>query len=131
MHPNPAIKKTFDESGLANIPNIAITGPLAYSDLVYILQYCNLVATDSGGIQEEAVSLGKPVVVLRNETDRMEGVYAGIARLVGTDETTIKKTIQQILAKNENRHHNQLYGNGTAGKKIAEIINHAIYNQKG
>jgi len=126
MHPNPAIKKTFDESGLKNMPNIMVTAPLAYSDLVYVLEKCNLVATDSGGIQEEAASLGKPVIVLRNETDRSEGVYEGLAYLVGTDETKIQQTIAHVLTKKEKRSYNQLYGNGTASKQIVEIIKRGL-----
>lgn len=126
MHPNPAIKKAFDESGLKKMQNLMVISPLAYSDLVYVLQHCDLIATDSGGIQEEAVSLGIPVVVLRNETDRMEGVHAGIAHLVGTDEEKIINIVTQLLAKKEKRQQNQLYGNGTASKQIAEIIKRGL-----
>ena len=85
MHPNPAIKEVVEKSCLSQSSRIAITSPLSYSDLVYVLEQSNFVATDSGGIQEEATSLGKPVIVLRNETDRMEGVNEGYAYLAGTE----------------------------------------------
>ena len=101
MHPNPAIKKIFDESGLREVPNIMVTAPLAYNDLVYVLEKCDLIATDSGGIQEEAASLGKPIIILRNETDRSEGIHEGLAYLVGTDEKKIQQTIVQVLTKKE------------------------------
>jgi UDP-N-acetylglucosamine 2-epimerase (non-hydrolysing) len=127
MHPNPIIKKTLDETCLNKMSRITIINPLIYSDLVYVLQHCNVIATDSGGIQEEAVSLGKQVVVLRNETDRMEGIYEGLAYLAGTNEEKIINAIETILKRKEKTSNNHLYGNGTAGQQIAHIIYTILY----
>ena len=122
VHPNPAIKQTLRESGLDQMPNIFITKPVEYTDLVFLLDAVDLVATDSGGIQEEAVSLGKPTLVLRNETDRPEGITAGIAQLVGTDENRIITEIGNTLISKRTFDHNAIYGDGTASQQIVEII---------
>lgn len=122
VHPNPAIKQTLQESGLDQLPNIFITKPVEYTDLVYLLDSVDLVATDSGGIQEEAVSLGKQVFVLRNETDRPEGVLHGIAQLVGTQQDNIISKITDALTQEKRFYKNSIYGDGTASKQIVQII---------
>ena len=122
MHPNPVIKTAVNETGLDHMEHIAIINPLAYSDLIYVLEHCDLVATDSGGIQEEAASLGKPVIVLRNETDRAEVLDEGLAYLAGTHEEKIQQSITDILSTNKTLNYHQLYGNGTASKQIVDII---------
>lgn len=122
MHPNPIIKEKFEESGLEKMPNILVTKPLIYNDLVYILDAVDFVATDSGGIQEEAISLGKPVLVLRNETDRPEGLMHGIAQLVGTNEECIVKNISITLHGTRNYGNCMVYGNGDTSNQIAHII---------
>lgn len=86
FHPNPQVVKAISAAGLSRLENIHLTEPLSYTDLVYTLDQADWVMTDSGGIQEEAISLAKPVLVLREKTERIEGVWAGLARLVGTDE---------------------------------------------
>lgn len=127
MHPNPRIKHVFNQSGLDAVENIVALKPLSYPDLVYALNEADLIATDSGGIQEEGVSLGKKVLILRNETDRPEGIYAGIAELVGTDEELIHTSIQDALAQEHSYRNTTVYGDGTACKKIAAIIKEKIF----
>lgn len=126
MHPNPCVKQAVAETHLADSTGIAIINPLSYNDLVYVLEHSNLIATDSGGIQEEGTSLGKPVIVLRNETDRMEGVKEGCLFLVGTDVVKIQTMINQLL-NSAGFPNNHLYGDGTAGKKIAQFIKETLY----
>ncbi len=85
IHYSPAVRDAAKEAGLVNLSNIHIMDPLDYPSLVFAMEKCYLVLTDSGGIQEEAPSLGKPVLVMRDTTERPEGVKAGVAKLVGTD----------------------------------------------
>jgi len=127
MHPNPIIKQIFTQSGLDALDTIVTLKPLAYPDLVYALTEANLIATDSGGIQEEGVSLGKKVLILRNETDRPEGIYAGIAQLVGTDEELIYTSIQDALAHEHSYRNTMVYGDGTACQKIAAIVKEKLF----
>lgn len=127
MHPNPCVKEAVEQTQLRSCSDIFVTSPLSYADLVYVLEHSNFIATDSGGIQEEANSLGKQVIVLRNETDRMEGVKAGCSYLAGTDEEQIRSLINNLLENNQHRSANNLYGIGTAGRQIASIIKHAFY----
>ncbi|ACQ79456.1 UDP-N-acetylglucosamine 2-epimerase [Beutenbergia cavernae DSM 12333] len=96
MHPNPTVRAVL-EPELAGIPNVVLTEPLGYSDLANVLARSTLVVTDSGGLQEEAPALGKPVLVLRENTERPEAVAAGTARLVGTDEAGIVAAIEELL----------------------------------
>lgn len=123
MHPNPAIKQSLDRVGLTAQDNIFITTPLDYADMIYLMVNADGIATDSGGIQEEGITLGKPVIVLRTETERGEGVAAGLAKLVGTDEDMIEREIQNFSCKRlEGSIHRPIYGDGTASTKIVEII---------
>lgn len=122
-HPNPVVQKALRESGLGSMPNIAIFPPLSYPNLVYLLEASSGVATDSGGISEEAVSLHKPVLILRNETDRPEGVQAGDAQLVGTDEEKILAGLEWIVKKplNETEAPSP-FGDGKAAERIAQGV---------
>lgn len=124
VHPNPVIQHILEESELNITPNIVITPPLLYPDLVYLLDIVDGVATDSGGIQEEAVTLNKPVLVLRNETDRPEAVQEGVAVLVGTNEDRILEGIQKIMQGlfKTGGVESLLYGDGKASQKIISII---------
>lgn len=121
-HPNPLVQKTITESGLETVPGIHLLPPLVYSDLVYCLLEAEWVATDSGGIQEEAISLGKPVVVLRTLTERIEGVWAGVAELAGTDTMTILECMKRVHATKPSFSSTNIYGDGQASKKIASFI---------
>lgn len=123
FHPNPQVISALEKSGLALLPNIMITEPILYSDMVYVLHHVSFVATDSGGIQEEAISLGKRVVVLREKTERMEGIWAGYAQLAGTDSARIIAALTVCLdVCNDTVQHQQIYGDGHAAEKITQIL---------
>lgn len=96
VHLNPNVREPVFRL-LAGHPRIHLLEPVAYQELVYLLKHCTLVLTDSGGIQEEAPVLGKPVLVMRRETERPEGIAAGTARLVGTDGDTIVRETERLL----------------------------------
>lgn len=125
LHPNPSVAGVM-RPALAGHDNIALINPLDYLDFVGMMEACDIVLTDSGGIQEEAPSLGKPVLVMRDTTERPEGVAAGTARLVGADASVIVAETSRLL---DDRHaygqmalaHNP-YGDGTASRKIAEVL---------
>ena len=125
MHPNPNVGQVMDAI-LGNRPNVARTAPLAYPHFVRALDLCDLVLTDSGGVQEEAPALAKPVLVMRETTERPEGVAAGTARLVGTDEERIVSEVFTLLDDKAAyaamaRAHNP-YGDGHAAARIAGVI---------
>ncbi|HEB52531.1 MAG TPA: UDP-N-acetylglucosamine 2-epimerase (non-hydrolyzing) [bacterium] len=124
VHPNPNVHDTAHRV-LGGHEAIRLTEPLDYPDMVAAMRACDLILTDSGGVQEEAPSLGKPVLVLRSTTERPEGCTAGAARLVGTDRDAIVAAANRLLdddnayramAKVENP-----YGDGTAAHRIAEL----------
>jgi len=100
--------------------------PLSYTDLVTALERARLVLTDSGGIQEEAPTFGTPVLVLREVTERPEGVRAGVARVVGTDGDRIRGAALELLR--DDRAHGAMarasnpYGDGEAGERIADVV---------
>lgn len=100
VHPNPNVKKIFHEK-CQNILNIHLLEPLDYDDLVYIINKCYFIITDSGGIQEEAPSLGKPVLILRNETERNEIIEAKIGKLIGLETANITKEANILLDNQE------------------------------
>lgn len=125
VHPNPVIKEIINKTSLSSLPNVFISPPLCYPDLVYVLLSAQGVLTDSGGIQEEAVSLKKMTLVLRNETDRPEGLQDGYARLVGTNALFIKKGLEDIqasLLSTETSLTPSPYGEGDAAEKITYFI---------
>jgi len=123
VHPNPNVSSAVKESGIENIKNIFICGPLYYKELVYLLLNVNFVATDSGGIQEEAVSLGKRVLVLRDVTERWEGVWDGSEKLVGTDTDLILTGLNEFYNLDTNANiESSIYGDGNACKRIVNIL---------
>ncbi|MCC7398178.1 MAG: UDP-N-acetylglucosamine 2-epimerase (non-hydrolyzing) [Planctomycetes bacterium] len=124
VHPNPNVRDTAF-GVLGGHPAIRLVEPLDYPDMVAAMRACHLILTDSGGVQEEAPSLGKPVLVLRTTTERPEGVTAGAAQLVGTDHDAIVAAANRLLdddlayaamAKVENP-----YGDGRAAARIATL----------
>jgi UDP-N-acetylglucosamine 2-epimerase (non-hydrolysing) len=125
VHPNPNVTAAVDRH-LRNLPNVHLVAPLDYADLVAVLQAATLVVTDSGGLQEEAPSLGKPVLVLRDVTERPEAVRAGTVRLVGTDKATIVREARRLLK--DPRHYRNMaeavnpYGDGRAARRIAQAV---------
>lgn len=128
VHPNPNVRAVMNER-LGHQDNVAMIDPLDYPHFVRLLAMSTLVLTDSGGVQEEAPSLGKPVLVMRNTTERPEGVEAGTARLVGTDRARIVSEVSSLLDDAQAydamaRAHNP-FGDGTAAQRIARIIQDA------
>ena len=125
MHPNPNVAVAMDAI-LGERDNIARIEPLDYPHFIRALEMCEIALTDSGGVQEEAPALGKPVLVMRETTERPEGVEAGTARLVGTDADTIVSEISTLLDDKAAysamaRAHNP-FGDGHASERIAKII---------
>ena len=125
VHPNPQVLQPAREL-LAEHPRIHLTEPLGYLDLVTALQHAALVLTDSGGIQEEAPTFGTPVLVLREVTERPEGVAAGVAILVGTDGDKILSEAGRLLGSEDARagmaRAVNPYGDGRAGERIADVV---------
>lgn len=123
-HPNPRVVEAACASELSALPNIYMCEPLSYKEMVYLLDHADIVLTDSGGIQEEAVSLGKPVLVLRDKTERMEGVLTGLAHVVGTTPEVIEHHVQQLITKGApgTPFASQTYGDGYAAEKIVSIL---------
>lgn len=130
-HPNPAVLRALEQVDLTQSKNIVLCKPLSYANLVYLLLEVDWVATDSGGICEEAVSLGKPVLILRNETERMEAVWNGNAKLTGTDyDQLLYYMNMQADAVKVKTKNNTIYGNGTACEKIVTIFQRFLENKK-
>lgn len=124
VHPNPQVQKTVRQ--LLDHPNIYLLDPLDYPSFVYLLERSSIVLTDSGGVQEEAPALGKPVFVLRDQTERPEAVEAGAVHLVGTGENEITSAIgAQLSAMASGDFIMQPifpYGDGSAARQIVHIL---------
>ena len=124
VHPNPNVHDKI-HSRLGNFKNIHLLKPLDYPYLVYLMKHAKLILTDSGGIQEEAPSFACPTLVMRYETERKEGIEAGVSKLVGADYEKIVEESEKILSstKDSTRLKAQNpYGDGTASKQIEKII---------
>ena len=125
IHMNPIVRQAADEE-LGGCAQIHIIDPLEVLDFHNFLARSYLILTDSGGIQEEAPSLGKPVLVMRDTTERPEGIKAGTLKLVGTDEQTIYDNFKLLLENSEvyhkMAHASNPYGDGFACKRIADIL---------
>ena len=125
VHPNPNVVAVMDRM-LGDRPNVARIDPLDYPHFIRALDLCDLALTDSGGVQEEAPALGKPVLVMRETTERPEGVVAGTAKLVGTDTDRIVSEVSTLLDDRDAylamaRAHNP-FGDGQAAVRIARIV---------
>jgi UDP-N-acetylglucosamine 2-epimerase (non-hydrolysing) len=123
-HMNPSVRKAF-HTAISGRVNVLVTGPLRYAQFIRLLARAELVLTDSGGIQEEAPVLGVPVLVLRERTERSEGLDAGAAQLVGTDEGAIVAAAHRVLAGPRERSPasaGRLYGDGRAAVRSAAAI---------
>ncbi|HDS09972.1 MAG TPA: UDP-N-acetylglucosamine 2-epimerase (non-hydrolyzing) [Firmicutes bacterium] len=125
VHPNPNVKLPVYEN-LKGIPNIILTDPLPYTDFIMIMKKAFLIISDSGGIQEEAPVLGKPVVVLREKTERVEAVKNNAAILTGHDKekiiTTVSGLIRDRTLYKKMSKIRYLYGDGKAGSRIYKFI---------
>ena len=126
VHLNPKVQKPVYDL-LGDIPNISLISPLGYPSFLWLMSKSFFIITDSGGVQEEAPSLGKPVLVMRDTTERPEAVKAGTVILVGTNESKIISQAEKLLTDKE--HYNQMqkshnpYGDGKASKRIFDFIN--------
>lgn len=129
VHPNPQVKELV-KSKLGGIANISLVEPMEYMDFVSAMKRCNFVITDSGGIQEEAPALGKPVLVLRTETERPEVIEHGMACLVGTEADVIFSTAQRLLT--DEKFYQSMavghspYGDGQASQRITEHLHSSL-----
>ncbi len=128
VHLNPRVREPV--RALSDLPNVHLLEPLAYAPFVRLMDRCVFVLTDSGGIQEEAPALGKPVLVMREVTERPEGVEAGTARLVGTDPERIVAEAERLLADADarramSRAHNP-FGDGRAAERIVRALASAL-----
>lgn len=125
VHLNPNVREPVNRL-LTGKKNVHLIEPLEYPEFITMIERSYIVLTDSGGLQEEAPSLGKPVLVMREVTERIEGVEAGTAKLVGTDKNLIVSEISNLLdnkkAYEEMAQAVNPYGDGTSCKKIADII---------
>ena len=125
IHMNPAVREIASRH-LSGCDRIKIIEPLDVLDFHNFLANCYMILTDSGGIQEEAPSLGKPVLVMRDTTERPEGIKAGTLRLVGTDESVIYDNFKELLDSTDAyikmSHASNPYGDGNACRRIADII---------
>lgn len=131
VHLNPDIKSAAYKQ-LDEIRNLKLIDPVNYGEMIFLINNSYLILTDSGGLQEEAPSLNKPVVVLRNKTERTEGLEVGCSILAGTDTKKIINTVSNILDNKER--YNEMaskinpYGDGTSAKQIRKIIHNLIYD---
>ncbi|HET9906377.1 MAG TPA: UDP-N-acetylglucosamine 2-epimerase, partial [Anaerolineales bacterium] len=125
VHLNPNVRKTVYET-LSDIPNISLIEPVDYEALVGLMSKAHFIMTDSGGIQEEAPSLHKPVLVLRETTERPEAIDAGAAKLVGTDPDKIYTEAVRLIEDSENyyqmSHAINPYGDGQASQRIVQFL---------
>ena len=129
MHLNPNVRKPIHKifgDNLSDLGNLFFIEPLEYLDFVFLMEKSTIVLTDSGGIQEEAPGLGKPVLVMRNTTERPEALDAGTVKLVGTDYNKIVDNVS-ILLDDENEYNkmsraNNPYGDGKASPRIADAL---------
>jgi len=125
VHLNPNVQKPVYQI-LGNTENIYLLSPLDYKSFVFLMSECYLVLTDSGGVQEEAPSLGKPVLVMRETTERPEGVLAGTVKIVGTNKEKIIKETQELL--NNPKAYEKMskainpYGDGKAAERIVKAL---------
>jgi UDP-N-acetylglucosamine 2-epimerase (non-hydrolysing) len=125
IHKNPVVRESI-EPVFAGHPRLILVEPLDYVPFVYAQQHCHLILTDSGGVQEEAPTLGKPVLVMRTNTERPEAVEAGAARLVGVNKESIVKHARELLtsqkAYGSMANAMNPYGDGQAAPRIVRAI---------
>ncbi len=125
VHKNPVVRQIV-EAELSQVARVHLVEPLDYEPFVHLMQRAYLILTDSGGIQEEAPSLGKPVLVLRNVTERPEGIAAGTLRVVGTDTESIVRETTHLLsdqhAYSAMAQASNPYGDGQTAKRIVDIL---------
>ena len=121
VHPNPSVYGPAHQA-LGSVERVLLTDPLDYVDTIGIMQRVRLILTDSGGIQEEAPAFGVPVLVMRDVTERPEGIEAGAAQLVGTEIGRISDAVTKTLSGPRPKIRGNPYGDGQAGVRIADIV---------
>ena len=125
VHLNPNVQRPVHEI-LDGLANVSLIEPIDYPEMIWLMEKCRLVLTDSGGIQEEAPALGKPVLVMRDVTERQEGVEAGTAELVGTDQERIVESVNRLLT--DERAYQRMakavnpYGDGSTSTQVRDIL---------
>jgi UDP-N-acetylglucosamine 2-epimerase (non-hydrolysing) len=127
VHLNPQVREPVHRT-LDGIENVTLLDPVDYQSLIWLLRRCHFLITDSGGLQEEAAGVGKPVLVLRDATERPEGILAGSARLIGSNGTRLVEEAQRVLG-DEAEYERMVagtkpcpYGDGHAAERIVEIL---------
>lgn len=132
VHLNPNVQTPVTEI-LSDLSNIFLIEPQKYPVFVWLMSKSHIILTDSGGVQEEAPSLGKPVLVMREVTERTEGIEAGTAKLVGTSESAIYQSIKELLQNEEKYHQMSIaqnpYGDGHSSERIVNIL-HKVLSEK-
>jgi len=125
VHLNPNVREPVERI-LGGVPRVKLFAPVDYPSMVALMKACHLVLTDSGGVQEEAPSIGKPVLVMRNATERPEGVQAGTSMLVGVDRSRIVRELNNLLDnKDEYSRMSEArnpYGDGHASELILQAL---------
>lgn len=121
IHPNPNVNEALEKSGIHN-SRLIQTPAMDYLPFLHVLKRADLILTDSGGIQEEAAFLGRPVLILRNETERQELIEAGLGELTGTDKSKIVNRAKALLDSGINHSSSEIFGDGTAAEKIRKVL---------
>lgn len=126
VHLNPKVRMPVFRA-LSGIPRISLIDPLPYADMVCLMEAAEFILTDSGGIQEEAAAIRKPVLIFRDTTERPEGVAAGAAKLIGTNEESVRQHLEELLAHPEycrrmSEAGGNLYGDGHAADRIVKAL---------
>lgn len=129
VHPNPNLREPV-RAILSGTPSVLLCNPLPYFDMMYLLRQCQVVLSDSGGLQEEAPALGKRILVARGVTERPEGVESGVALLVGADRERILRELERAFGEERvptfDVSPDTPYGDGVAGGRIADIVAHKL-----
>jgi UDP-N-acetylglucosamine 2-epimerase (non-hydrolysing) len=129
LHPNPSVRAAI-RPRLKGLPNVILCEPLDYDEFLSCLRHAYLILSDSGGVQEEATALGKPVLVLRGETERQEGVAAGALKLLGTDARRLAREGQRLLDDRRARERmcraSNAFGDGHAAARIVRILERSL-----
>jgi len=125
VHLNPNVQKPVHDI-MRGLGNVHLIAPMSYEPFVHLMKRSTIILTDSGGIQEEAPSLGKPVLVMRQKTERPEGIAAGTVRLVGTSRQSIESAASELMddpeAYRKMAQAKNPYGDGKASRRIADIL---------
>lgn len=130
MHPNPNFQTKIKKI-LSNLSNVLLVDPISYDTFPHVLNASDIILSDSGGLQEEASTLGKPLLLMRNKTDRPEGVYHGLIKIIGTETFKIQSAVETIIDKIRvsafKDSKRDIFGDGKASERIAHIIEQFLY----